>query len=91
MYGDALVVRMGVGGEALVEAAVARGRGALGWTRRHLWVGVDRVVEPNFASSKQTAVLGAPRELCVREGEVVKRWTECHIEVGWTWLQREVG
>ena len=34
---------MGVGGEALVEAAVARGRGALGWTRRHLWVGVDRV------------------------------------------------
>ena len=22
------------------------------------------------------AVLGAPRELCVREGEVVKRWTE---------------
>ena len=67
MYGDALVVRMGAGGEALVEAAVARGRGALGWTRRHLWVGVDRVagVEPNFAgkASKQQ-YQGRCRPLC---------------------------
>ena len=65
MYGDALVVRMGVGGEALVEAAVARGHGALGWTRRHLWAGVDVVSEAKLRwKSEQAAVPGSFQAPC---------------------------